>query len=147
MQKMLYLNILILMKILQNTSNLITMVFLSNVKFVPNHTFSNGVWKITWKIVHEKISYKCNLCSKSFTNKRYAAEHTATEHHKDGKIKCGVCDKTFTIIQQLKRHKYKVHNVKIHFCNFCSNVYKSKDALEYHKDMKHKTKLVTSIFF
>ena len=49
--------------------------------------------------------YKCNTCSKVFTEKRNLVRHMKNAHEKQQKHKCEICEKDFLRLSHLRRHK------------------------------------------
>ena len=56
-----------------------------------------------------KISNKCGLCGKSFTQSYSLKRHTQIVHEKLKPHKCDLCDKTFSQSTNLKTHIARVH--------------------------------------
>ena len=61
--------------------------------------------------IHEKITYKCEMCSKVYTSKSYLTLHKKN-HYSNGNVrqyKCKVCGKDFKEVGSLKFHLKSIH--------------------------------------
>ena len=78
--------------------------------------------------------YKCNTCSKVFTEKRNLVRHMKNAHNKQQKHKCEVCEKDFSRLFDLRRHKesthYRTGEVQYPKCN---KILSRADNIKYHK--------------
>ena len=105
----------------------------------------------------EISTFDCQVCEKKF-NKR---EHMIS-HHKTHKVSCQMCDQVFKTSKDLKEHIKIVHDEMIchvkceggkctggetggpqteslHKCNFCEEVFPSKNTLSTHRADVHRT--------
>ena len=78
--------------------------------------------------------YKCNTCSKVFTEKRSLVRHMKNAHEKQQKHKCEICEKDFSRLSDLPRHKesthYRTSGVQSPKCHKIIN---RADNIKYHK--------------
>ena len=55
--------------------------------------------------VHEgKRPHKCNVCGKSFTEKKFMLKHIDTVHEGNKPFKCESCERTFAHKGNMKKH-------------------------------------------
>ena len=69
-----------------------------------------------------KKKFKCELCEKSFTHKRFLKSHVTVVHEKLEQFKCEICQKTFYREGILANHIAIAHKnqndtISIHFCS------------------------------
>ena len=78
--------------------------------------------------------YKCNTCSKVFTEKRNLVRHMKNAHEKQQKHKCEICEKDFSRLSDLRRHKesthYRTSEVQ---CPKCNKIINRADNIKYHQ--------------
>ena len=78
--------------------------------------------------------YKCNTCSKVFTEKRNLVRHMKNAHKKQQKHKCEICEKDFWRLSHLRRHKestyYRTSGVQ---CPKCNKIINRADNNKYHQ--------------
>ncbi|ELU02818.1 hypothetical protein CAPTEDRAFT_181688 [Capitella teleta] len=96
------------------------------------------------KTLHQHLVEKhsgpvqCDLCSKSFKQRRYLAHHKASAHTGSQFI-CHVCAKMFGTKQLLLRHE-KSHGRKPKksiLCDICGKEFSSTYALKHHRNSVH----------
>ena len=83
--------------------------------------------------IHERITYSCPYCQKSFSDERYCQKHIST-CALSSPVECGKCYKIFQNNTSLTAH------MKIHAeneCSFCNKIFKSKQAMQEHKGHVH----------
>ena len=82
----------------------------------------------------EKI-YHCDKCSFKTLDKNYYAAHMA-RHNEQKLYQCDVCQMGFNLINDLKRHKFNIHNdvldLKLYSCNECPASFIKKATLLNH---------------
>ena len=78
--------------------------------------------------------YKCNTCSKVFTEKRNLVRYIKNAHDKQQKHKCEISEKDFLRLSDLRRHKKApiIEQVK---CNApkCNKILNRVSNIKYHK--------------
>ena len=78
--------------------------------------------------------YKCNTCSKVFTEKKSLVRHMKNAHDKQQVHKCEICEKDFSRLSNLQRHKesthYRTSEVQ---CPKCNKILNRADNIKYHK--------------
>ena len=83
---------------------------------------------------HKMEDYKCNTCSKVFTEKRSLVRHIKNAHDKQQKHKCEICEKDFSRLSNLRRHKesthYRTSEVQ---CPKCNKILNRADNIKYHQ--------------
>ena len=78
--------------------------------------------------------YKCNTCSKVFTEKRSLVRHVKNTHEKQQKHKCEICEKDFSRLFDLRRHKESTHHRTSEIpCPKCNKIINRADNIKYHK--------------
>ncbi|KAG8182647.1 hypothetical protein JTE90_018483 [Oedothorax gibbosus] len=90
------------------------------------------------KLVGKK-PYKCDLCGKLFSQKRYLKQHHRThqkpseeEENEAKPFECQVCLKTFSQKRYLNQH-YLIHSQeKPYQCEFCKKSFNDKSNLNHH---------------
>ncbi|XP_050392103.1 zinc finger protein 436 [Patella vulgata] len=90
-----------------------------------------GFPKDNGQTIEEDILYKCDVCGKSFSKRRYRYNHMKI--HTGGKpFKCDVCGKSFTHKYNLEAHK-KIHTgEKPYKCDICGKSFTHKGSLQRH---------------
>ncbi|XP_059171273.1 oocyte zinc finger protein XlCOF6-like [Physella acuta] len=78
----------------------------------------------------EKI-FKCELCSKIFSNSFFLRQHTLF-HTGDKQFVCGTCGHKCFYKSQLKEHERTHTGEKPHKCHICETGFARKDALKRH---------------
>ena len=82
-------------------------------------------------------SYRCSKCSKLFSTNQYFKLHTKTCVLAK-KHRCQVCQKNFSTVWSLKRHIDCTHGEKQFVCNVCFKAYGTKSLLIRHQSInKH----------
>lgn len=72
--------------------------------------------------------YKCEICEKAFSAKKYLQAHTES-HGKP--VKCEKCGLEFTRKYKLKKH-IELYCKKEYTCIYCGKVYKKKGCYQAH---------------
>ncbi|GBN32091.1 Zinc finger protein 782 [Araneus ventricosus] len=84
------------------------------------------------KIIHKGINlYKCNVCEKSFRQKRDLQRHALT-HTGKKPFKCDVCGKSFTQKGNLQMHALTHTGEKPFKCDVCGKSFARKGNLQTH---------------
>ena len=89
------------------------------------------------QVVHQGITYACDLCEKVFTRKQTLTRHKAIQHQRiEKKHKCDLCVAAFHTSSHLKGHVASVHhgiktNLKLQ-CSKCEKVYATKPSFYHH---------------
>ena len=70
----------------------------------------NGNLKKHIQSVHERISkFRCEYCSKSFSEKGNMKQHISMVHEKKKKFNCDICAKSISSKTYLRKHFEKFH--------------------------------------
>ncbi len=83
--------------------------------------------------------FQCDICKKSFSKKRYKAEHIRNVHCRKTMVQCEFCLKKYKSRKYLKSHILKFHKEKNpnYYCMVCSKSFVSRNQyiehLESHK--------------
>ena len=115
------------------------------------HIFQEALMEVKKELTYtqnnEPRSNSCDLCGKTYHNKKNHDRHIAVTHfgNKDpGKKKeisaCDFCDKTFSNNQQHKKHIREIHQIeqiKPHKCDQCDKTFAQKCNLLTHKKHLH----------
>ena len=70
---------------------------------LPSNVWGSGGW-------HSKLQFACEICFKSFSNKKSLQNHAGI--HK-GKTTCTVCNTVFSTTSNLNFHMRKIHNSSV----------------------------------
>ena len=92
------------------------------------------------KEVHEDSDTieNCELCDKTFRNKRHLRKHFNVVHMKLNAQSCDVCNKTFTSSVSLKTHITVMHQkLTKQKCNLCESELSNAKALKAHVKRAH----------
>lgn len=81
----------------------------------------------------------CDICGKSFTEKRYLIDHICT-YHISSKFDCKKCSKHFKSQLKLKFHQRSVHGKKKFKCDKCNAAFVFPGLLTEHVKVKHEGK-------
>ena len=86
-------------------------------------------------VVHENIrKYKCNECSRAFSEKANLKVHIASIHQNLRNFKCNQCDSAFSSKSNLISHNKGVHSDKRnHICKICEKAFKTSSSLIKHR--------------
>lgn len=77
--------------------------------------------------------FVCDICKKSYLQKRYLMSHIRDVHEKIKKYSCNICHKNFLKIAQLQKHENCVHSLmKLYECNSCLKKFHAKSDLIVH---------------
>ena len=93
----------------------------------------------------QKITYlasmKCEICERSFANKRNFGVHVIQAHKFSARYTCDICDKVFSNVTYRKLHIITVHDNDGNFeCTFCDEKFKQNINLKRHITRFHKDK-------
>ncbi|XP_065363182.1 zinc finger protein OZF-like [Calliphora vicina] len=80
-------------------------------------------------------SFKCNLCTRSFSIQSNYETHILT--HERLEFQCDKCSRSFADESLLFDHQH-MHNG--YSCDICNKVYAKKDSLRFHKEIHIQTK-------
>lgn len=90
-------------------------------------------------LIHkEKVTYRCEICSKSFANKFNLENHNVSAHalkveENGNTYRCRFCEKTFESRETLFRHMEEHQKEKIErLCETCGKSFLTMDALKAH---------------
>ena len=91
------------------------------------------------KTVHDKIKdFECQICIKRFSTKTDLTRHIKTVHDKVRDFECHICNKTYSQKYNLENHIKIVHNkVKNFECNICHKKFSRKSDLQSHMNLIH----------
>lgn len=82
--------------------------------------------------VHNEKKYKCNICDRAFTTKKYRDVHLLG-HMGEKKFQCKTCEKTFLSKSHLTEHmKFHNDNSKKYLCSECGQRFIRNDYLIIH---------------
>ena len=88
---------------------------------------------------HEGVTYKCNLCEKSFTKAEHLRKHVKRVHEEKNIYACNHCEKRFSQSHHFKRHIKAVHEgVKDHVCGNCGKSFTESKSLTRHIKSVHE---------
>ncbi|XP_051576932.1 uncharacterized protein LOC127454042 [Myxocyprinus asiaticus] len=82
----------------------------------------------------------CPICQKRFSSNSSLADHHKKHHEDPRPFKCLVCEKGFTKKKYLTQHQ-QIHSERPYKCNVCSESFKTESALISHNkthDIKRK---------
>lgn len=85
--------------------------------------------------------YRCDICSKRFSQETSLTSHVASVH--EGKkpiFQCDQCSKKFARKNGLSQHMNVTHNGETVKCEFCNKELSSKSYLTYHIAAVHEKK-------
>lgn len=88
--------------------------------------------------IHNKISYDCRICGKTFSTKFSLKTHCDNVHYTRANMKCSKCDKKFKTKALLFQHNKRVHDKVEQLCTKCCEIFKNKFYLTQHENDKHK---------
>ena len=81
---------------------------------------------------HEKQESICNLCKKTFTGNVSIAIHKKTCQATN--VGCELCSKTYSSTQNLRRHLRNAYKKGEAICSHCKETFASNESLERHKE-------------
>ncbi|XP_017165433.1 zinc finger protein 679-like isoform X1 [Poecilia reticulata] len=80
----------------------------------------------------KKISFKCDICGRRYTQHCNLKNHYRT-HTGEGLFSCETCGKSFSVIRNLNRHK-RIHTGERPFsCQICGKSFSQSSTLNVHK--------------
>lgn len=113
---------------------------------------------------HEDVKlFECDLCEKSYPQKRSLTRHQRISHNIDNKkvslpgtgprnkniLDCDLCDSRFTQKSDLDRHLQTVHSgphsENTFTCKICHKNFQRKDKLIRHEQVHNETKIICEI--
>ena len=91
--------------------------------------------------IHQGNRFKCDKCEKDFASKLIRLRHVRSIH--DGiRYPCKLCDKIFKSDSQMIHHKKAAHGDKelVFECDACEKSFKDRNSVKRHKASKHEGK-------
>lgn len=85
---------------------------------------------------HRARSYRCKMCTKTFSNRQLLKEHCETMHQ-EGRIPCRFCLKTFTTRSSLRLHHDAIHKGIRYPCVQCNKSFGQLGSLRRHVNTIH----------
>ncbi|KAG6459157.1 zinc finger protein 287-like [Manduca sexta] len=79
-----------------------------------------------------RISYKCNVCEKSFSRRYNLSTHMKRDHLEERDFQCDLCTYTCFSSKQLSMHMVKHNGDRIFECSVCKKSYARKKTLSEH---------------
>ena len=94
-------------------------------------------------VINRNGRFTCPYCN--YTSKEKCAIRSHIKiHHDNVRVVCDLCPSKFLHRLSMETHKRSAHFGEIFKCNLCpSKMYKQKEALKQHNDIKHKGKTYT----
>lgn len=95
---------------------------------------------MVYQCPHENCEYETN--TKNCFDGHILRKHTPKDKLELHKCNVGDCKKEFKVLEDLKRHQWRVHSIgdhKLHVCDIgeCNKTYKSGNELKRHKWITH----------
>lgn len=87
--------------------------------------------------IHRSVTYACETCSFTTTNKVSLRTHDRRVHQRDLRYRCEQCGKGFMSNYDLEDHKASHLGTKSFICEYCGNAYSQKSYLIAHKRVIH----------
>ena len=90
--------------------------------------------------LHESKAFECIICSKQFSRKDNMLDHKRRMHDMERNQKCDQCDYSAFKKSELKVHQVKVHTVqeRLFQCGHCGQDFTSANNLKRHKFNVHE---------
>ncbi|XP_013135980.1 PREDICTED: zinc finger protein-like [Papilio polytes] len=85
------------------------------------------------ELVSNQNSLTCDICQKSFNNKRLLHSHLFIHTDRKKEHICDICGKGFVSKNQLKCHTMSHKDNRSHECNICKSSFKTLTHLKKHK--------------
>ncbi|TRY94734.1 hypothetical protein DNTS_021622, partial [Danionella cerebrum] len=76
----------------------------------------------------------CPICKQRFSSNSSLMEHHKKHHEVSRPFKCLVCEKTFSQKRYLTQHQ-QTHNARPYKCTVCSESFKTETSLAYHSKL------------
>ena len=83
------------------------------------------------------LELACHICDKRLSSKFYLEQHTRYYHAAAKEFGCPLCDKSFKSPQQLKLHKQRLHQEKLHACEICCKQFGVYSDMRAHRRAVH----------
>lgn len=88
--------------------------------------------------IHNGVTYACETCGFTTTNKVSLRTHIRRVHRRDFRYRCEQCGKGFMSNYDLEDHKASHLDAKTFVCEYCGNAYSQKSYLVAHKRVIHR---------
>ena len=114
-----------------------------NQKFEYNYELQTHI-----SIKHERKEFECQICHRTFNDKRNLNRHFNTRHLKLKPYRCEHCGKSYGQSQDLNRHKKAVHlKQKSYGCIICKKKFAYQNDLARHiRNVHQKVKNLSCTF-
>lgn len=93
------------------------------------------------KLIAEVDDIRCNLCGRTYINKRNLKRHIEQTHGVKEEFKCDICIKTYTTNHSLKRHvrsRHATNDLKEYQCEVCEKLIAGKENFDIHNRNYHR---------
>ena len=96
------------------------------------------------EILQNQRKHKCDKCSAAYKNKCSLKAHLQ-KCGRPKNFKCNLCEHAYFEQKSLDRHFKDIHDSH-HPCEYCTLVFKTPEALEFHLYTIHKCKTCGKVF-